>query len=150
MQGSNRGEKDQTRDAHYVKIHAEAIRKNGGTPALIMTWVQEKKGAPEFSLVSDSITQMANDNHMMVIPVGKAFELAKVKYPGWKLIMPDKTHPTALGSYLMAATIYGALYKRNPLEATQFEGGCEKPIPEDLRKKVAEVAWETVKNWYGR
>lgn len=150
LQGSNRGEKDQARDAHYVKIHADVIRKSGGTPALIMTWVQEKKNAPGLSIVSDALTKMANDNNMMVIPVGKAFELAKTKYPDWKLIMPDKTHPTALGSYLMAATIYAAVYQRNPLEATQFEGGCEKPIPQELRKKAAEVAWETVKNWYGR
>lgn len=150
MQGSNRGEKDQVRDAHYVKIHADAIRKNGGTPALIMTWVQEKKNAPELSVVAEALTKMANDNNMMVIPVGKAFERAKTRYPDWELIMPDKTHPTALGSYLMAATIYAAVYKRNPLEATKFEGGCEKPIPEDLRKKAAEVSWQMVNDWYGQ
>lgn len=150
MQGSNRGEKDQARDAHYLKIHAEAIRSNGGTPALIMTWVQEKKDAPELSTVANALTKIANDNSMMVIPVGKAFELAKTRYPDWKLIMPDKTHPTALGSYLMASTIYAAIYKRDPLEATQFEGGCEKPIPVDLRKKAAKVALETVKDWYDR
>lgn len=149
MQGSNRGEDDQARDRHYIKIHAETIRKNGGTPALIMTWVQKKKGAPSLQTVVDGVTQIANENHMLVVPVGLAFDLAEKKFPEWKLIMPDNTHPTALGSYLMAATIYGSVYKRNPIEATDFVGGCEKPIPEELRKEAAMTAWETVKTWYG-
>lgn len=148
LQGSNRGEADQTRDSHYVKIHADAIRRNGGTPAMIMTWVQKKKNAPSLDVVADGVTRIANENKMMVIPVGLAFEAAEKKHPEWKLIMPDNTHPTALGSYLMAATMYAAIYKQNPIEATAFEGGCEKPVPEEKRKQAANIAWETVKSWF--
>ncbi len=149
LQGSNRGKADQERDAHYVKIHAEAIRAHGGTPAMIMTWVQKKKNAPAQQVVSDGVTRIANDNAMMSIPVGLAFERAEKAHPEWKLIMPDDTHPTALGSYLMASTIYGAVYRRDPSEATGFEGGCEKPLPAEARTEAARIAWETVNNWFG-
>ncbi|MCI6530390.1 MAG: SGNH/GDSL hydrolase family protein [Mesosutterella sp.] len=149
MQASNRGVEDQKRDAFYVPNHVKAIRAAGGTPVMLMTWVQRKKGAPAQSLVADSVTKIANDNHMMVIPVGLAFEAAQKAYPDVKFIMPDNTHPTAVGSYLMASTIYAALYHRDPVEATGFAGGCEKPLEPAMRQNMARVAWDTVKAWYG-
>ena len=149
MQGSNRGADDQARDAHYVKLHAEAIRANGGEPAMIMTWTQKKKNAPAFEVVRDGVTKIANDNKMMVIPVGLAFNRVEKQYPDLKLIMPDNTHPTAIGSYLMASTIYASIYKRDPMEAKGFAGGCEKPIDPAVREKLHKAAWETAKEWYG-
>ena len=150
MQGSNRGVDDQARDAHYVKIHAEAIRKQGGTPAMIMTWTQKKKSAPAFEVVQEGVTKIANDNNMMVIPVGIAFNKAQARYPELKFIMPDNTHPTAIGSYLMASTIFASVYNRDPMEAVDFAGGCEKPIDKDIREKLHAVAWETVREFYKR
>ena len=148
LQGSNRGPEDQALDRFYIKIHADAIRQNGGTPALIMTWVQKKKDAPAQQIVADKVTEIGNENKMLVIPVGLAFENVEKKYPDLKLIMPDNTHPTALGSYLMAATIYAAVYKRNPLEAVNFSGGCEKPLDRKQREEICQTAWDTVKSWY--
>lgn len=149
LQGSNRGKADQARDQHYVAIHAEAIRKNGGEPAMLMTWTQRKANAPEFSVVADGVTTIANQNKMMVIPVGVAFENAQKAYPDLKLIMPDNTHPTAVGSYLMASTIYASIYKRNPMEAVEFAGGCEKPVDEKIRADMHRIAWETAQAWFG-
>ncbi|MFU0842260.1 MAG: hypothetical protein ACFWTZ_06625 [Burkholderia sp.] len=149
MQASNRGTDDQLRDEHYVKIHADAIRRAGGTPALLMTWVQHKKNAPAMSLVADHVTKIANDNKMMVFPVGLAFEAAEKAYPDVKFIMPDNTHPTAVGSYLMAMTVYASIYHRDPSDATGFAGGCEKPLEPAMRARMAKVAWDTVRSWYG-
>lgn len=149
MQGSNRGQDDQLRDTHYVKIHADAIRASGGEPAMIMTWTQKNKNAPAFEVVQNGVTKIANDNKMMVIPVGLAFQRVEKLYPDLKLIMPDNTHPTAIGSYLMASTIYASIYKRNPIEAKGFAGGCEKPIDPAVREKLHSVAWDTAKEWYG-
>ena len=136
MQASNRGAKDQARDAHYAKIHAEAIRASGAKPAMILTWTQKRKGSPEFGLVQDAVTRIANDNKMMVIPVGIAVERAIKEMPEVKFIMPDNTHPTAAGSYLMSSVIYASLYKRDPSDAVGFAGGCEKPLDPALREKL--------------
>ena len=149
MQASNRGAKDQARDAHYAKIHAEAIRASGAKPAMILTWTQKRKGSPEFGLVQDAVTRIANDNKMMVIPVGIAVERAIKEMPEVKFIMPDNTHPTAAGSYLMSSVIYASLYKRDPSDAVGFAGGCEKPLDPALREKLHRLAWATVREWFG-
>lgn len=150
MQGSNRGKADQERDAHYVKIHAQAIRDQGGEPAMILTWTQKRKNAPQFSEVQDAVTAIANANHMMVVPVGQAFNFVEKRHPELSLIMPDQTHPTAIGSYLMAATIYASVYARHPKDGLAFEGGCEKPIPEQTRTILADAAWQVVNQWFER
>ncbi len=149
LQATNRGLEKQARDAHYFKAHIQAIREHGGAAAIVITWTQKKKNAPALEDVIDAVTKIANENHVMAIPVGQAFANAEKKYPDWKLIMPDKSHPTALGSYLMACVIYASVYKRDPMEATGFKGGCEKPLPEKTRKEAAEVAWQTVQEWFG-
>lgn len=148
MQASNRGKADQMRDQHYIKIHAKAIRDHGAEPALILTWTQKLKNAPEFSEVQEWVTKIGNENQMMVIPVGLAFNRVSKKYPDLKLIMPDNTHPTAIGSYLMAATIYASIYQQHPKAGITFEGGCEKPIDENIRAILAEEAWRTVNAWF--
>lgn len=150
MQGSNRGKDDQLRDAHYVKIHADAIRAQGGIPAMIITWTQKKEGAPDFDVVADGVTGIANANNMMAIPVGQAFNLLEKEHPELTLIMPDKTHPTAIGSWLMAATIYASVYGADANEGVKFEGGCEKPIAPEVRAILADTANRAVKAWFGR
>lgn len=150
MQGSNRGADDQARDRHYVPIHAKAIRAQGGEPALIITWTQKKKNAPDFSVVESGVTETANENGMMAIPVGQAFNLFAERHPDITLIMPDQTHPTAAGSYLIASTIYASIYRKSPAEAAAaFEGGCEKPLAADVRQKIAETAWDAARSWFG-
>ena len=149
MQASNRGEQDQARDAHYVKIHADAIRASGGRPALILTWTQKRKNSPDFGLVRDAVTRIGNDNKMLVIPVGIAMERAIKEIPEVKFIMPDNTHPTAAGSYLMGSVIYASLFKRDPSDAAAFAGGCEKPLDPALRGKLHQLAWATVREWFG-
>ena len=114
MQASNRPEADQARDSYYIPEHVKAIRAQGGEPALIMTWVQKNKNAPKIELVRDATVKIANANKMMVIPVGLAFDLAEKKFPQVTLIRTDNTHPTAAGSFLEAATIYAAVYKKDP------------------------------------
>lgn len=149
MQASNRGKGDQARDAHYMKAHASAIRAAGSRPALILTWVQERPNAPKFETVRDAVVKLGNENKMLVIPVGVAFNAAREELPRVKLLMPDNTHPTAAGSYLMGSVVYASLYKRDPADAAGFEGGCEKPLPESLRKRLHAIAWKSVRSWYG-
>ncbi|MCD8340110.1 MAG: hypothetical protein LUC43_07925, partial [Burkholderiales bacterium] len=148
MQATNRGIEKQNRDAHYIKAHVEAIRKAGGTPALIFTWTQKKKNAPSLDEVANAVTEIGNANHIMVIPVGLALANAEKEHPDWKLIMADKSHPTALGSYLMAAVIYASIYHRDPTEALAYRGGCEKLIPKEVREEATRIAWATIRQWF--
>ena len=45
----------------------------------------------------------------------------------------DKSHPTAAGSYLYGAMLYGLLFQKSP-EGMAYLGECEKPLkPEDAK-----------------
>jgi hypothetical protein len=50
-----------------------------------------------------------------------------------------------LGTYLAAATVFGALYNKSPV-GNSYTGGIDPPTASFLQT----VAWETVQNYYGR
>lgn len=151
MQASNRPEADQARDSYYIPEHVKAIRAQGGEPALIMTWVQKNKNAPKIELVRDATVKIANANKMMVIPVGLAFDLAEKKFPQVTLIRTDNTHPTAAGSFLEAATIYAAVYKKDPFvsQSAFWKTLCDHSLDPAVREKLCAAAVKTVNDFYG-
>ena len=151
LQASNRPVADQARDSYYLPEHVKAIRAQGGEPALIMTWVQKNKNAPEMKVVRDATVKLANSNNMMVIPVGLAFEQSEKFYPQIKLIRADNTHPTAAGSFLEAATIYASVYKKDPFasQGAFWKTLCDHSLDPVIREKLCAVAVKTVNHFYG-
>lgn len=133
--------------ARWAAIHAGTIRDAGGEPMLMMTWARE--GQPEMTkALADATIKVGNDNGMMVIPVGLAFAEVKRLYPEIKLIMPDKSHPTAAGSYLASAVIWSSLM-RESLAGNDFLGGCEKPLVKETALKLQETARAVTKAVFG-
>ena len=131
----------------WAAEHVKTIRKAGSEPAFVMTWA--RKGQPEMTkALADAVGTVANQHDVLVIPVGLAFALSQERDATIELIMPDKSHPTAAGSYLESAVIYSALMKK-PLKDCKFLGGCEKPLKPEVAKFLQEIAWETVKTYYG-
>ena len=57
---------------------------------------------------------------------------------------PDKRHPSLAGTYLAAATIYAALFKKSPVGA-QYTAGLD----EATAKHLQTVAWDTVEDYFG-
>lgn len=55
-----------------------------------------------------------------VIPVGKVWRSYVVKYPEANLYLEDNSHPTYEGSYLVACTMYSAIYNKSPEGAAQL------------------------------
>lgn len=152
MQASNRPEADQARDSYYMGEHVKAIRAQGGEPVLIMTWTQKNKNAPKLEVVRDSTVAIANQHKMMVIPVGLAFAESEKLNPDIALIRADKTHPTAAGSFLEAATIYAAVYKKDPQLAHKafWKTLCDHPLKDSVRERLSYVALKVVNDFYGR
>lgn len=131
----------------WAKNHIATIRKAGAQPALVMTWA--RKGQPEMTAkLADAVIKVGNEHNTLVIPVGLAFAKAQKLNRKLELIMPDKSHPTAAGSYLESAVIWSALLKK-PLEGSKFYGGCEKPLKPADALFLQKVAWDTVKEFYG-
>ena len=91
---------------------------------------------------------VGNEIKALVIPVGLAFEEAYRRRPEIKLHQAyDGSHPTFLGSYLAAATVYASLYGRSPAgNSYDFYGNVGK----DDAAFLQAVAYDTVTKFLGR
>lgn len=130
----------------YALAHAETIRQAGSTPLLIMTW--PKKDKPnDIRQIADETVRIGNEAKMRVVPVGLAFMEAIKARPELEMYMPDKSHPSAAGSYLYGAVLYATLFHRSP-EPIRYLGECEKPLPEETAAFLRGIAWQTVKAFF--
>ena len=131
----------------YAAIHSKDIRATGAEPAFLMTWAYADR--PEMTkALADATIVVANENKALVIPAGLAFAAALKERPDMKLTVADNRHPTAAGTYLEGAVIYAALSGKSPVGA-KYLGGCEKPLSAADAKFLQEIAWKTVKDFYG-
>lgn len=131
----------------YLKEHIQTIKKAGSIPVVVMTWAKQDKPEQTKALADATITA-ANENDAIVLPVGLAFAESLKQRPDLILHQKDKSHPTAAGSYLYGAMIYGLLFKQSP-EGMKYLGECEKPISEKDAAFLQSVAWKTLKDFYG-
>lgn len=107
------------------------IRKNQEDAKVYfyMTWPY-RKGDPKTKQFSDpdsmlnavaaGYDNLRNRYNVPVIPVGKVWRSYVVAYPEAKLYLKDNSHPTYEGSYLVACTIYSAIYGKSPQGADKL------------------------------
>ena len=97
----------------YVSQFARLVRKYGAEPMLFLVWAREK--VPQYQAeLNDPYEFVAKENKMLLVPVGKAWEMAKKYRPNIELYDADGTHPSELGSFLSAAVFVGALTGQVP------------------------------------
>lgn len=92
-----------------------AIHATGAATALYMTpaytEVHDSYDPNMMAMLDAGYTQVGNDLGAIVIPVGLAFAEAYARRPEMELHKQyDGSHPTLLGTYLAAATVYATLY----------------------------------------
>ncbi len=130
----------------YAKKHAATIRENGATPLLMLTWAFT--GKPEMTQqLADATITVANENDIMVVPVGLAFAKALEKRPDLKLVIADNRHPSIAGTYLEACVLYAVLLNRTPVGIPWYGLGELTLTPEDATF-LQQVAWETVSEFF--
>ena len=127
----------------YAKKQTDIVVKYGARPAFFMTWAYKDK--PEMTAqLAEQYTVAGNDNDALVIPGGLAFATAISKRPDLEFYQSDKRHPTLIGTYLGACTIYASLYKKSPVGNTYLAG-----IDPKLANFLQATAWETVLEYFG-
>jgi len=126
----------------FSKTHSETVRRHGVKPVFFMSWAYADK--PEMTAqLAEAYTKVGNDSDAFVIPAGLAFARARAQRPNLVLHAADKRHPSLAGTYLAAATVYAALFKKSP-EGLKYTAGLD----EDTAKLLQRVAWETVQDYY--
>lgn len=126
----------------YAKKDSEIVRQHGAKPVFFMTWAYADK--PEMTQqLADAYTQAGNENDALVIPAGLAFARSIAQRPDINLYLDDHRHPTLEGTYLAAATVYAALFKKSPVGLT-YNAGLDDAVARHLQ----EAAWDTVQEYY--
>lgn len=125
----------------FAKKHSDTVRKHGAKPVFFMSWAYAD--APEMTAaLAEAYTQAGNANNALVIPAGLAFARSIAQRPQLNLYAGDKRHPSMLGTYLSAVTVYAALFKTSPV-GLPYTAGIDEPTARFLQG----VAWETVSDY---
>ncbi|MFT7309022.1 MAG: hypothetical protein ACI964_001606 [Spirosomataceae bacterium] len=118
IQGYSMGTIDHPEDfKKYSQELCDFIKASGAKPYFYMTWARER--VPQYQeTITAMYNQVARENGAGIIPVGKAWELARQLRPNLELFVPDGSHPSAIGSFLIASVFTKA-----------FTGELPKTVP---------------------
>ncbi len=126
----------------WTRRFDEVIRRAGGRTALYMVWPESyRTGA--FPDVAASYRLAAQDVDGILLPAGEAWVAAWRRDRGLRLYGPDGVHPTELGTYLAALTIYGGLTEASPVglpSRLSLRNGRVIEIPADQAALVQAAA----------
>ena len=126
----------------YVAKHSETIRARGAEPMLFMSWLYKNKKDMVFELREEFI-KAANANDILLVPAGEAFHNLNLTHPEIDLYTPDMRHPSAEGTYLAAAVVFGTLFKKK----TEGNKNIMNLDPEDALK-IQKIADKTVNEFF--
>jgi hypothetical protein len=122
----------------WATTFGEAIRHSGARPALYAVWPESYR-TYAFPAVAASYRKAATAAHAELYPAGTAWQNAWRRNPRLRLYGPDGFHPSALGSYLAAAVIYGGLTNRLPVRLpTSLDAG-------DVRIRISTATARTLR-----
>lgn len=99
----------------YGQLFCNFIRANGAKPYLYNTWAREKTPQTQSS-INAVYNELAAAENAVNVPVGSSFDLARKTIPTMNLFHPDGSHPSAVGTFLIALSfikkITGTLPKK--------------------------------------
>jgi len=99
----------------YGQLFCNYIRANGAKPYLYNTWAREKTPQTQSS-INAVYNELAALENAVNVPVGSSFDLARKTIPTMNLFHPDGSHPSAVGTFLIALSfikkITGTLPKK--------------------------------------
>ena len=85
----------------YGKLFCDLIKSKNATPYLYNTWSRE--ATPQTQGAIDKVYQdLALQTKAVLIPVGAVWAEAKIQKPSTQLYFTDGSHPSPLGSFLIA------------------------------------------------
>lgn len=116
----------------WTQWFAPLIREAGAEPAVFMTWPGASAPRTAFDVVRESFRLAASDASAEFLPAGEAWREAWIADPSLALYGPDGFHPSELGSFLAALTIYEKLSAVDvrTLPPIAFAGARRLTLPE--------------------
>ena len=142
---------DERNDFSYkAKSMIEKIHEAGAEVALYMIHAYVEPHENTNPEMIENIKKMyidaANQNNVLVMPVGIAFENAYEKKPDIVLHKEyDGSHPSLLGTYLAACVVFSSITHKSPM---QIKYDYFEKIADDDKKFLQKIAKNTVEDFY--
>ena len=136
----------------YAASLCEGIRQANtcSQPVFFMTWGRENGDAQNCDFypplctyegmqgrLTESYTEMAEDNNTLLAPVGIAWKSIRENHPNIDLYSSDGSHPSIQGSYLAACVFYSVMFNSSLINAF---------IPQGITIEEALILQETAYN----
>ncbi len=119
------------------------IRASGARPALYMVWPESARLA-YFDAVRASYSNAALAVNGMFIPAGEAWRAGWRVDPDLPLYGSDQFHPSPLGSYAAALSMFAELYRQTPVglpSRLTLSNGQTLQFPDSHARILQESAW---------
>lgn len=85
----------------YGSMFCDFIQKQGAKPYLYTTWARQK--TPETQpVITQAYQELSTKTAAVRVPVGDAWQLVREQHPEMNLFFPDGSHPSNLGTFLIA------------------------------------------------
>jgi hypothetical protein len=85
----------------FGHLFCDYIKANGAKPCLYNTWAREK--TPETQTkINEVYAELGKKENATVVPVGSSWALARQTMPSMNLFFTDGSHPSSLGTFLIA------------------------------------------------
>jgi len=98
----------------YANRWSGEIRKTGAVPVFYLTWAP--RDAPEDQVrLNFAYIRAAREGHAVVGPAGMAWSQVRREHPAIELFYKAGSHPSSAGTYLVACSIYSAIFNRTPV-----------------------------------
>ena len=127
----------------WTRMFDSIIRPTGARPALFMVW-PEGASAHGFESVRIAFQNAAKAVNGVFLPAGAAWQIALERDSALALYGPDNFHPSPLGSYLAAITIYEKLtgHDARKLSGYAFMAGAALNVPTTTVRLLQDAAHE--------
>tara|TARA_B100001027_G_scaffold196967_1_gene154120 strand:+ start:539 stop:1273 length:735 start_codon:yes stop_codon:yes gene_type:complete len=137
--------------ASKVKSMVKKIHDAGAEAALYMihAYVEpHEKTNPQMIIdIEDMYVKAANENKILVMPVGIAFENAYKTKPNFNLHKDyDGTHPNLFGTYLASCIVFSSITHKSPLLVEYDYFG---KISNEDKTFLQNIAHETIEDFFG-
>jgi PKD repeat protein len=90
---------------------------------------------------------MADSCHAIVSPAGAVWHYIRTKYPGMELYQADESHPTEAGSYIVAASFYTALFRKDP-SLTSYNFTLNDTDAANIRNAAKQIVYDSMPYWH--
>jgi hypothetical protein len=144
QQGPSAEEQSQANLLKVSARYATLIRSAGGRPALYMVW-PELARFNRFDDVHSSYSNAALAIDGMFIPGGEAWRESWQIDPALPLYGSDNFHPSTLGAYAIAVSVFSEIYRQTPVDLpTTFSLPTGQQITLDpaQARAVQQGAWQ--------